>query len=143
MNRKVKKLLIVLLAVIIITMIPVSVFIIKPAYCVKRNREQLDVKSAKELGGNGDMIHFLNTASSDAILIESDGKFALIDAGEDNDNPRGFEGLELEGFEEEVLAYLKENAAVESGKVNLDFVLGTPTQEGFLSDFRRTLQERI
>ncbi|MBP5717622.1 MAG: hypothetical protein J6X53_01405, partial [Abditibacteriota bacterium] len=45
--------------------------------------------------------------SSDAILIESDGRFAMVDAGEDTDNPRGFPGLELAGFEDEVVAYLK------------------------------------
>ncbi len=35
-----------------------------------------------------DRIHFLNTANSDSILIESNGKFALIDSGEGNNNPR-------------------------------------------------------
>ena len=34
-----------------------------------------------------DRIHFLNTANSDAIIIESNGKFAMIDAGEGNNNP--------------------------------------------------------
>ena len=109
--------------------------LLKPAYSVNRNREKLDVKSAKELSGDGDCIHFLSTASSDAILIESDGKFALVDAGEDTDNPRGFEGLELEGFEDEVVAYLKKNAASESGKVKLDFVLGTHSHSDHIGGF--------
>ena len=141
MNRKVKKVLIILLAVIIAVMIPVSIFVIKPAYSVNRNREKLDVKSAKELSGDGDMIHFLNTASSDAILIESDGKFALVDAGEDTDNPRGFEGLELEGFEDEVVAYLKKNAADESGKVKLDFVLGTHSHSDHIGGFDTVISD--
>ena len=33
-------------------------------------------------GTYSDRIHFLNTENSDAILLESDGHFALIDAGE-------------------------------------------------------------
>lgn len=141
MNRKLKKVLIILLAVIIAVMIPVSIFVIKPAYSVNHNREKLDVKSAKELSGNGDYIHFLNTASSDAILIESDGKFALVDAGEDTDNPRGFDGLELEGFEDEVVAYLKKNAADENGKVKLDFVLGTHSHSDHIGGFDTVISD--
>ncbi|MGN1442809.1 MAG: ComEC/Rec2 family competence protein [Acutalibacteraceae bacterium] len=141
MNGKLKKVLIILLAVIIAAMIPVSIFIIQPAYSVNHNREKLNVKNAKELSGNGDYIHFLNTASSDAILIESDGKFALVDAGEDTDNPRGFDGLELEGFEDEVVAYLKKNAADESGKVKLDFVLGTHSHSDHIGGFDTVISD--
>lgn len=32
-------------------------------------------------------IHFLNTGSSDCIIVESNGHFAMIDAGEDSDYP--------------------------------------------------------
>ena len=38
--------------------------------------------------GTADRIHFLNTYNSDAILIESNGKFALIDSGEGKRNTR-------------------------------------------------------
>ena len=82
-----------------------------------------------------DCIHFLSTGSSDAILLESDGHFAMVDAGEDTDNPRGFPGLELPGFEKEVLAYLKQHAADENGKVHLDFVLGTHSHSDHLGGF--------
>ena len=84
---------------------------------------------------NRDCIHFLSTGSSDAILLESDGHFAMVDAGEDTDNPRGFPGLELPGFEQEVLAYLKQHAADETGKVHLDFVLGTHSHSDHLGGF--------
>ncbi len=141
MNKKGKKVLIILLAVIIAAMIPVSIFVIKPAYSVNHNREQLDVKSAKGLSGDGDYIHFLSTASSDAILIESDGKFALVDAGEDTDNPRGFVGLELKGFEDEVVAYLKKNAADENGKVKLNFVLGTHSHSDHIGGFDTVISD--
>ena len=82
-----------------------------------------------------DCIHFLSTGSSDAILLESDGHFAMVDAGEDTDNPRGFPGLELPGFEQEVLAYLKAHAANADGKVHLDFVLGTHSHSDHLGGF--------
>jgi len=73
----------------------------------------------------GDKIHFLDIASGDAILIESAGHFALVDAGEDNDNPTGKKDLELAGSEDAVTAYIKAVAGDADGKVHLDFVLGT------------------
>ena len=82
-----------------------------------------------------DRIHFLSTGSSDAILLESDGHFALVDAGEDTDNPRQFAALELPGYENEVLSYLKTNAADENGKVHLDFVLGTHAHSDHIGGF--------
>lgn len=83
----------------------------------------------------GDRIHFLNTGTSDAIVLESDGHFAMVDAGEDNDNPRDFPGLELPGYEQEVLGYLKQNCADENGNVRLDFVLGTHAHSDHIGGF--------
>lgn len=77
----------------------------------------------------------MNTASSDAILLESNGCYALIDAAEDSDNPRGFPELDFRGYEDRVLAYLKENAADKSGKVHLDFVLGTHSHSDHIGGF--------
>ena len=48
-----------------------------------------------------DRIHFLNTANSDAILLESDGHFALVDSGEGSENPRR-KGV-YPGFEQTVI----------------------------------------
>ncbi|MBQ6020721.1 MAG: MBL fold metallo-hydrolase [Clostridia bacterium] len=97
------------------------------------NRTVLNAAPA-ELAG-ADRIHFLSTGSSDAILLESDGHFAMVDAGEDTDNPRGFDALNLPGFEQEVLAYLKAHAADENGKVHLDFVLGTHAHSDHIGGF--------
>ncbi len=73
---------------------------------------------------NGDdRIHFLNTANSDAILIESNGRFALVDAGEGNNNPR--RKSPYKGYESEVVEYIKKAATNESGVAVLDFILGT------------------
>jgi len=75
-------------------------------------------------GQNGnDRIHFLNTANSDAILIESNGRFALVDSGEGSENPRRDPGYP--GFEDVVLRYLKKVAGDENGHVHLDFILIT------------------
>ena len=82
-----------------------------------------------------DKIHFLSTGGSDCILLESNGHFAMVDAAEDTDNPRGFPGLELEGYEQKVLAYLKKVAADENGKVHLDFVLGTHAHSDHIGGF--------
>ena len=115
--------------------------VVKPAVSVNKNRSKLTVKSAEEISAGGDYIHFLSTGSSDAILIESNGKFAMIDAGEDSDNPRGFAGLELEGYEEKVVKYLKENAADENGKVHLDFVLGTHSHSDHIGGFDTVISD--
>ena len=97
-------------------------------------RKKLSVLNAKN-DTEKDRIHFLKTGSSDAILIESQGHFALIDAAEDNDNPMGFEWLDFRGYEEEVLEYLKKNAADKSGKVHLDFILGTHSHSDHIGGF--------
>lgn len=70
-----------------------------------------------------DRIHFLNTANSDAILIESNGMFALIDAGEGNSNPR--RKTEYKGYEREVIEYIKKVCKKPDGTVYLDFIMGT------------------
>lgn len=72
-----------------------------------------------------DKIHFLPTGSGDAILIESNGKFALVDGAEDSDNPRGFESLKNDGYEKVVVDYIKRVAGDENGNVTLEFIVGT------------------
>ena len=73
---------------------------------------------------NGDdRIHFLNTANSDCIILESNGKFALIDSGEGNENPR--RKTEYKGYRDEVISYIKKVASDKNGYVNFEFILGT------------------
>lgn len=70
-----------------------------------------------------DRIHFLNTGCSDCILLESNGRFALVDAGEGNHNPRKY--VSYAGYEEQVLAYLRKVCADAAGRISLDFILLT------------------
>lgn len=137
MNTKkiVKITAIVLCILLIIAMIPITIYCIKPSVDFKNKQQlnRLEAVSSTKLGE--DRIHFLSTGGSDAILLESRGEFALIDAGEDTDNPRGFAGLELEGYEDKVLSYLKENVADKDGKVYLDFVLGTHSHSDHIGGF--------
>lgn len=78
-----------------------------------------------DLTARADRIYFLNTGGADAILVESEGKFALIDGAEDSDNPRGFPELVYEGTEQYVLDAVKKIAGDENGKAELEFILGT------------------
>ena len=103
--------------------------------------EPLPSVTAAQYAAGGDRIHFMNTGNSDAILLESDGHFAMVDAGEDTDNPRNLPGLNLEGFESRVLAYLKQHAADANGKVHLDFILGTHSHSDHLGGFDTILAD--
>lgn len=101
-----------------------------------------DYKEAVANGaiGGENKIHFLSTGSSDCIILESNGHLAMIDCAEDSDNPRGFEELELEGYEQKVLKYLRDNFKGADGKVRLDFVLGTHSHSDHIGGFDTLFQ---
>ncbi len=80
-------------------------------------------------------IHFLNTGSSDCIIIESNGHFAMVDAGEDSDYPANKPHLNYPGYEEEVCNYLLKNCASADGTVTLDFVVGTHAHSDHIGGF--------
>ena len=89
---------------------------------------------------NGDdRIHFLNTANSDAIIIESNGKFALIDAGEGNSNPR--RKTAYKGYETEVIEYIKSVCLNGNGEVYLDFILGTHCHYDHIGSFHAIITD--
>ncbi len=102
-----------------IFLLDIATVLIGNAYCKRYSVAQETF--AYENGD--DRIHFLNTANSDAILIESNGKFALIDAGEGNNNPR--RKTEYKGYETEVVEYIKKVCKDKNGEIYLDFILGT------------------
>lgn len=86
-------------------------------------------------GPDIDRIHFLSTGHSDAIILESQGHFAMIDAGEDNDYPPDKPNLKLKGYEQEVLAYIKKHVRNAVGEIVFDFVLGTHAHSDHLGGF--------
>lgn len=99
------------------------------------SRNRLKVSPVRDGEAYAARIHFLPTGCSDAILLESGGRFALVDCAEDTDNPRGFENLIFKGYEDYVLDYLKKHAAAKDGKVRLDFILGTHAHSDHLGGF--------
>lgn len=84
-----------------------------------------------------DRIHFLNTGNSDAILLESNGEYALIDAGEGSDNPR--KTVAYKGYEQDVINYLKSIATGSNGVVNLKFILGTHAHYDHIGAFEAVI----
>lgn len=80
-------------------------------------------------------IHFLNTGHSDCIIIESQGKIAMVDSAEDTDYPADKPNLNLPGYEKEVVDYLLKNFSDENGMVNIDFVLGTHCHSDHIGGF--------
>lgn len=80
-------------------------------------------------------IHFLNTGSSDCIIVESNGHFAMVDAGEDSDYPANKPHLNYPGYEEEVCNYLLKNCVSSDGTVTLDFVVGTHAHSDHIGGF--------
>ncbi|MGI6010606.1 MAG: MBL fold metallo-hydrolase [Ruminococcus sp.] len=76
-------------------------------------------------------IHYIGLlGSTDAILLEDNGRFALVDSGEDWDYPQGNHllypyrtGVIMnQGFEQQVIYYMK---SVGVNSSNLDFYIGT------------------
>lgn len=122
--------------------IPLVVFFSVLALCLLSSCGTTDVYTSGtykltkyDSSTSGDRIHFLNTGSSDAILIESDGKFAMVDGGEDTEFPEDKPGLDLVGYEKEVISYLKEVAGDKDGKVKLEFVVGTHAHSDHIGGF--------
>lgn len=87
------------------------------------------------LGQTSDKIHFLDTGHSDCIILESDGRFAMIDAAEDSDFPADKPHLNLQGYEEKVVDYLLNNCRGRDGKVTLDFVVATHAHSDHIGGF--------
>lgn len=135
LNKKAKIIIIVIASVILLAAIVTAGFFGGVQIAYDNAVKHFTVyEFSPEAASSGDRIHFLNTGSSDAILLESDGRFALIDAAEDNDNPRGFPDLEAKGWEQEVLSYLK-TRCMRNGKVTLEFILGTHAHSDHIGGF--------
>lgn len=106
------------------------------AVSIKVNSRLMNDPDFSEINiNNEDAVYFLNTDSSDAIILQSNGHIAMIDSGEDNDNPRNLPDLEYEGFEEEIIDFLKKNFGNENGNVHLDFILGTHSHSDHIGGF--------
>lgn len=80
-------------------------------------------------------IHFLNTGHSDCIILESQGKIAMIDAAEDTEYPPNKPHLNLKGYEDQVVDYLLKNFSDSEGRVNLEFVMGTHAHSDHIGGF--------
>lgn len=126
----------------VITFIMTSVFVLDIYTYVLCNKYEKNYDIKKETFDytyGDDRIHFLNTANSDCILLESNGKFALIDSGEGNNNPR--KKTEYHGFKDDVINYIKKVAANKNGKVYLTFILGTHCHYDHIGNFEDIIND--
>ena len=80
---------------------------------------------------NSCRIHFLTlNDNTDAILLECNGKFGMVDSGEDNDYPKGYNPnypsrpgvVKGNGFEKDVISYLQSVGVTQD---NFEFYIGT------------------
>ncbi len=117
-----------------IFLLDIATVLIGNSYARRYNieRETFTLKSGD------DRIHFLNVGNSDAILLESNGMFALIDSGEGNSNPR--RKTTYKGYEQDVLNYIKNVASVD-GEVKLEFVLGTHCHYDHIGSFEKIISD--
>ncbi len=125
----------------IIVPLMASIFILDIITVVLSNKYADSFTVEKEtftLENGDDRIHFLNTANSDSILVESNGRFFLVDAGEGNDNPR--RKTEYKGYEQEVIDYIKKIAVVD-GKVMLDFIIATHCHYDHIGSFEALIND--
>ncbi len=137
-----KKKLARVIATWVVTSVMLSVFILDIIVVALGNKYVNETPIANETFDykNGDdRIHFLNTANSDCIILESNGKFALIDSGEGNENPR--RKTEYKGYRDEVISYIKKVASDEKGFVNFEFVLGTHIHYDHAGNFEPIFKE--
>ncbi len=124
--KKDKKKIARVIATWLVTGVMLSVFLLDTVVLVLDNKYTSAITITDEDFSDkygDDKIHFLNTANSDCILLESNGKFALVDSGEGNENPRKDPGYK--GYRDEVLSYIKKAVAGENGKVEFEFILAT------------------
>lgn len=138
-----KKKLARVIATWVVTSVMLSVFILDIAVVAIGNSYVNSIYIEKETFDNkngDDKIHFLNTANSDCIMLESNGKFALIDSGEGNNNPR--RKTEYRGYEKEVIDYIKKTASDKNGNVNFEFALGTHIHYDHIGNFEAIFSDR-
>ena len=141
--KKDKKKIARIIATWLVTGVMLSVFILDTCVLVLDNKYVSSVTVTDEDFSQkygDDKIHFLNTANSDCILIESNGHFALVDSGEGNENPRKDEGYK--GYRDEVIDYLKKVASDENGQVHLDFILATHMHYDHAGNFTYIINDK-
>lgn len=141
--KKDKKKIARVIATWVVTGVMLSIFILDTVVLALDNKYTSAITITHEDFSDkygDDKIHFLNTANSDCILLESNGKFALVDSGEGNENPRKDPGYK--GYRDEVLSYIKKVAANEKGSVELEFILATHMHYDHAGNFTSIINDK-
>lgn len=135
MSKCVKIIILVAAGIVLIAGITALLYFFLPGRLPETAAAPKTEAGYTEEKGAADRLHFLNTGSSDCIIIESNGHYALVDAAEDSDYPAGMENLIYDGYEDDIVAYLLANCADENGNVTIDFIVGTHAHSDHLGGF--------
>ncbi len=143
MTTEKKKKIARVIATWVVTAIMVSVFVLDIITILFDNKHvnNLTIQPyTHQKSTTADRIHFLNTANSDCIIIESNGRFALVDSGEGDENPR--RKTEYKGYGNEVLSYIKKTCADQNGTVHFDFILATHMHYDHSGNFEKIINDK-
>jgi competence protein ComEC len=104
-------------------------------------REKPEFRGELEIykGQGKNVIHFLNTMCQDAILLESNGKFALIDGAEPDTDAEGKEIATRDGHARYIIDYI---LRVTGGSGKLDFVIATHPHVDHMAGLNQILQDQ-
>ncbi len=140
--KKSCKVLLVILCVISALAVLLGALWITTLCMEKKNRQGYTVKQNPVVDTTKtlDRVHFIDVGSGNAILLESNGHYAMFDCGEDTDNHPPKEEVPY-GFEDRVIRYLKKYAADVEGKVHLDFVVATHKHSDHIASFDELMDD--
>ncbi len=131
-NKRIKKIATWIVMAVMLTVFIADIVSVALQSYMRLGMDKTDAR-IEALPDNADVIHFVPTANSDCVILESGGHYAMIDSGEGDENPR--KPIKYEGYQSVVRDYLRRVAGDENGRIHLDFILGTHPHYDHIGNF--------